>query len=63
LFKGREFYREFHEQDHEYSGVDDEPEEECGYCKWDELCSGGCRSKIINTVCGYKFEKKKEEEI
>lgn len=63
LFKGREFYREFHEQNHEHSEEQCDAEDECDCCKWDELCTGGCKSEMIHTACGYKFEKKEEEEI
>lgn len=60
---GREWYREFHEQDHEHGEVVDEVKEvepdDCPDCKWDEVCKGGCEAGID---CGYSFEKKEEEE-
>ena len=62
LFKGREFYREFHEHDYEHS--EDEPEEvdmeDCPYCEHDSYCPGGCQTGALHH---WKFEKKEEEEI
>ena len=59
---GREWFREFHEQDHEHSSRDDEQEYsgDCRNCKWDLLCEGGCRI-FLDSV--YKFEKKEDEEV
>jgi len=63
LFKGREWYREFHEQDHEHSVETQDDEREysgdCRNCKWDYHCEGGCR---VNPKSVYKFEKKEGEE-
>lgn len=63
LFKGREWYREMKEQDHEHSEDTTEPEVDgdpgiCPNCKHDDICQGGCNSR---SGCGYKFEKREDE--
>jgi radical SAM protein with 4Fe4S-binding SPASM domain len=61
--KGREWYREFHEQDHEHSEIADDVEEVepdgCPDCKHDSYCVGGCKTSFSPS---YKFEKREEEE-
>ena len=62
--KGREWYREFHEQDHEHGEIWDGDKEEfedledCPYCKHEKYCTGGCG---LVGHSGYKFEKKEDE--
>jgi len=62
IFRGREWYREFKEQDHEHGECTEEPEEEidleeCPYCEHNNHCPGGCQTGALHH---WKFEKKEE---
>jgi len=60
VFKGREWYREFHEQDYENSGDELEHEDDlgnCTKCEHNSYCTGGCLNRASHC---WKFKKKEE---